>query len=113
MTRGTLASHCDSEESNTLALNLANEIVTGKRDVASAQDFLKSTLTKSMAGKSSPYTDKLMFSPSSSGSMNEATPVEQNPATPAELNSATPAEQKPAPPAQPQDESKPSAPYGN
>ena len=63
-TRGTLASHCGSEGSNTLALNLANEIVTGKRDVASAQDFLKSTLMKSMAGKSSPYMEKLMFSSS-------------------------------------------------
>lgn len=61
-TRGTLASHCDSEGSNILALNLADEIVASKRDVASAKDFLKSTLTKSLAGKSSPYMDKLLFS---------------------------------------------------
>jgi hypothetical protein len=64
VTRGTLASHCDSEAANTLALNLADEIVTGKRSVASAKDFLKSTLMKSMAGKASPYEEKLMFSTS-------------------------------------------------
>lgn len=65
-TRVTLASHCDSESSNTLALNLANEIVTGKRDVASAKSLLHSTLMKGVAGKSSPLMDKLQFEPSSS-----------------------------------------------
>lgn len=60
-TRGTLSSHCDSEEANTLALNLADEIVSGKRDVASAKEFLKTTLSESMAGKSSSYMKKLMF----------------------------------------------------
>lgn len=63
-TRGTLASTSDSEKSNILALNIANEIVTGTRDVASAKSFLKKTLQESMAGKSSPYTEGLMFTPS-------------------------------------------------
>lgn len=66
-TRGTLASHCDTEKANTLALNLANEIVTGKRTVASAKAFLRDTMMKTMAGKDSPYTEKLMFMPSSRG----------------------------------------------
>jgi hypothetical protein len=86
-TRGTLASHCDSEAANTLALNLANEIVTGKRDVASAKDFLKSTLMKSMAGKTSPYTEKLMFSSSPKESMpgmpGEEPVIEKNALPPA------------------------------
>jgi hypothetical protein len=73
LTRGTLASHCDSEKSNILALNLANEIVTGKRDVASAKGFLKTTMRVTLAGKSSPYTDKLMFS----GSQPAANPAEE------------------------------------
>jgi hypothetical protein len=84
VTRGTLSSHCDSEGANFLALNLANEIVTGKRDVASAKDFQKGTLTKSMAGKSSPYMDKLMFSASSSSSMKEGTPAEEQSESPAQ-----------------------------
>jgi hypothetical protein len=85
-TRGTLASSCDTEGCNYLALNLANDIATGKRDVASAKDFFKNTMTKSLSGKSSPEMEKLMFptsgsssspssspsaSPSSSGSMDE------------------------------------------
>lgn len=61
ITRGTLSSHCDSEKANLLALNLANEIVTGKRDVDSAKRFLKDTMRETMAGKTSPYTEKLQF----------------------------------------------------
>jgi hypothetical protein len=64
--RGTLAVQGDSEQHNVLALNLANEIVTGKRDVASARSFMKKTLMESMAGKSSPYVDSLKFTPAPS-----------------------------------------------
>jgi len=85
-TRGTLASSCDTEGCNYLALNLANDIATGKRDVASAKDFFKNTMTKSLSGKSSPEMEKLMFTPgssssgpsanpSSSGSMDESQPA--------------------------------------
>src|SRR3569832_91432 len=44
-TRGTLSSSCDTEGCNYLALNLANDIATGKRDVASAKDFFRNTMT--------------------------------------------------------------------
>lgn len=94
VTRGTLASSCDTEGCNFLALNLANDIVTGKRDVASAKDFFSSTLTKSLSGKSSPYMEKLQFSTSGassgSGSMNETPPSE-----------ATPSQTKPVEPTAP------------
>ncbi len=60
-TRGELSSHCDAEKSNILALNVAHEVATGKRDVADARRFLRDTMMKSMAGKSSPYMEKLMF----------------------------------------------------
>lgn len=60
-TRGTLSSRCDSEKANTLALNLAHEIATGKRDVESAKRFMGDTMKKTMAGKSSHYTEKLLF----------------------------------------------------
>ena len=36
-TRGELSARCDSEESNLLAINLAHEIISGKRDVKSAR----------------------------------------------------------------------------
>ena len=58
---GTLSARSDSESANILALNLADEIVRGKRDVDSARDFMRDTLRKSLAGKSSPYMDHLLF----------------------------------------------------
>ena len=58
---GTLSARSDSEETNILALNLADEIVRNKRDVDSARDFMRDNLSKSMAGKSSPYMDHLLF----------------------------------------------------
>ena len=77
--KGTLASRGDSEKTNILALNLANEIVTGKRDAASAKDFMQKTQSEAMAGKSSPYTDKLMFTPSSSNQGGSSAPSQAAP----------------------------------
>lgn len=90
-TRGTLASHCDSEKANTLALNLADEIVNGKRTVASAKSFLRNTLEKSMAGKSSDYMDTLRFKTSApAGSVPSAEPSNANPsATPSSTPSGS------------------------
>jgi hypothetical protein len=62
--RKVVAVHSDSEEHNTLALNLIDEIVTGARDVESARRFWKRTIEESLAGRSSPYTEGLMFTPS-------------------------------------------------
>lgn len=62
-THGVIAANGDSEKANTLALNLAHDIITGKRSVASAKSFYRDTLMKEVAGKSSPYTDKLQFTP--------------------------------------------------
>ena len=61
--RRKLRANSDSEKNNILALNLANEIVTGVRDVSSARALWKKTILESMAGKSSPYTERLMFTP--------------------------------------------------
>jgi hypothetical protein len=59
--RGLISSNTDSEKNNILALNLAHEVATGKRNAASARDFRAKTTRESMAGKSSPYTETLMF----------------------------------------------------
>lgn len=66
-TKGTVASRCDSEKSNFLALNLAKDIISGKRDVESARRFMSDTMAKTLAGKSSEYSERLMFSPATSG----------------------------------------------
>jgi hypothetical protein len=65
-TKGTVAARCDHERHNMLALNLAHDIIEGKRDVESARRFFADTIAKQMAGRSSPYTEKLLFSPSAS-----------------------------------------------
>ncbi len=43
-TKGEIAARCDKEEANFLALNLANEIATGKRSVESARKFYAETI---------------------------------------------------------------------
>jgi hypothetical protein len=60
---GTLTAQSDSEGSNLLALNLADEIATGKRSPESAKMFRLKTVFLSEAGKRSPYMEKLLFAP--------------------------------------------------
>jgi hypothetical protein len=106
-TRGTLASNCDTEGCNFLALNLANDIATGKRDVASAKDFFKNTMTKSLSGKSSPEMEKLQFSTSGSSSssspdsMNESAPMDKSGVTPAPQPEQSPSGTQPSEPSAP------------
>jgi hypothetical protein len=61
--RKELVARGESEEANLLALNLADEIVEGKRTPAEAAEFYDRTLKLSRSGKSSSYMFRLMFSP--------------------------------------------------
>ncbi len=56
-----LSSRSDSEAMNYLSLNLADEIVHGKRTVEEARDFYTKTARLSAAGKSSPYLNGFIF----------------------------------------------------
>jgi hypothetical protein len=60
-TKGTLAARCDKEEMNFLALNLAHDIVTGKRSVEAARAFYAKTAMAFMKGQKHPYTKALQF----------------------------------------------------
>jgi hypothetical protein len=60
---GQLSARSESESTNFLTMNLADEIVTGKREVADARDFYKKTVSLSKSGKSSPYMSGLLFPP--------------------------------------------------
>ncbi len=60
-TKGVMSARCDKEEMNFLALNLANDIVTGKRSVADARKFYAETAMAFMKGQASPYTQGLQF----------------------------------------------------
>lgn len=61
-TRGELSAQCDKEEANFLALNLAHDVINGKRTVADARAFYATTMKAFMQGdKSSPYLQGIMF----------------------------------------------------
>lgn len=54
-TKGELSARCDKEEVNFLAINLAQEVATGKRSVEEARKFYAETAKAFKEGKSSPY----------------------------------------------------------
>jgi len=62
-TAGEISARCDKEGANFLALNLANEIVTGKRSVRDARKMYGEQITAMKAKQPAPYTEKLLFSP--------------------------------------------------
>jgi len=62
-TNGTLSARCDKEEANFLALNLAHDIINGKRTVEDARMMYAKTITGLMNGEKSDYTSGLMFKP--------------------------------------------------
>ncbi|HZW06178.1 MAG TPA: hypothetical protein VFF65_03565, partial [Phycisphaerales bacterium] len=67
VTKGCLAAKCDKESHNLLALNLANDICTGKKTATEARDYFARAIADEMAGKSDPYLERLAFTPASAG----------------------------------------------
>jgi hypothetical protein len=64
-TKGELTARCDTEAANMLALNLADEVVTGKRVVISAREEFARQLSVATT-KEAPLTEKLVvLSPTS------------------------------------------------
>jgi hypothetical protein len=57
---GIVSARSNSETANYLALNLAADIARGKRTPAQADRFFTRTIRLSEAGKSSPYTERLL-----------------------------------------------------
>jgi hypothetical protein len=60
-TAGTLSARGPDERDNFIALNLAHEVVEGKRSVDGARAAYAQTVQLTLAGKSSPYTQGLLF----------------------------------------------------
>jgi hypothetical protein len=60
-TKGTMSARCDKEAMNYLALNLAHDIVTGKRSVEGARDFYAERARAFKKGETHPYTQGLVF----------------------------------------------------
>ena len=53
----------ESEAKNLLAMNLADEVIQGKKTPEEALEFYRKTVELSAAGKTSPYMEGLQFRP--------------------------------------------------
>ena len=62
-TRGTLSARCDLEGHNILTLNLAHDIVTGKKSASAARKAFGEIVGEDMLGKHPPYVEALQFKP--------------------------------------------------
>ncbi|MDP8959046.1 MAG: hypothetical protein M3N51_07570 [Actinomycetota bacterium] len=62
-TAGQIAARCDHEPYNTLTLNLAVEIIEGRRSVEDARRFYGETAAAFVLGRPAPYAEKLQFTP--------------------------------------------------
>lgn len=60
-TKGEISARCDKEEMNFLALNLAKEIVDGKKGVEAARNEYAKSAMAFMMGNTNDYTDDLNF----------------------------------------------------
>jgi hypothetical protein len=60
-TKGEISARCDKEEMNFLALNLANDVATGKKTVEEARSYYARAAKEFMQGKMDPYVKQLQF----------------------------------------------------
>lgn len=61
-TKGEIAARCDKEQANFLAINLANEVATGRRTVDDARRFYAESIQQMMkTGKANEYLQGLRF----------------------------------------------------
>jgi hypothetical protein len=74
-TKGTLSARCDKEEMNFLALNLANDIITGKKTVEEARDYYAKTARKFKEGGTDTYLQGLQFTVAQQDSQDKDTPA--------------------------------------
>jgi hypothetical protein len=62
-TQGTISARCDKEGNNFLALNLANDIITGKKTVEDARLAYGNIVKEKMNGGNPEYMKGLSFAP--------------------------------------------------
>ncbi len=60
-TKGEISARCDAEEANFLAINLANDVATGQRNVEEARAFYAETMMAFKSGQSDPYVEGFVF----------------------------------------------------
>jgi hypothetical protein len=62
-TRGELSARCHDEEANFLALNLANDIIEGKKSVQEAREYYAHEFLAYRKKEPTPYMEDLRFEP--------------------------------------------------
>jgi hypothetical protein len=62
-TAGQIGARCDNEAANTLTLNLAVEIMEGRRTVEDARELYAETLAAYSMGRDAPFAERLLFEP--------------------------------------------------
>jgi hypothetical protein len=67
ITKGEMAAMCDKEPMNFLAINLAHEIILGKKSVEEARQFQAETVKAFLKGDHHPYTQQFIFEPADGG----------------------------------------------
>ncbi len=60
-TKGEVSARCDMEAANILALNLMNDIVTGKCDAEKAREIYSEVTGAYVLNQPAPYAEKLQF----------------------------------------------------
>ena len=74
-TRGELSAHCDSEKQNLIALNIANDIVKGDRNVEQALAYHAQIIVGLRDGEPETYPQKLRFKPSAAADAADEAPL--------------------------------------
>ncbi len=74
-TRGEMSARCDLEGHNILTLNLANDIVMGKKSAEEARKAFGQNVVDDAMGKYPPYTTALQFQPKKDDVMFADKPV--------------------------------------
>ena len=70
-TSGEISARCDKEAANFLALNLAHEIVTGKRSVEEARRTYAEQIMAMKAKRPAPYTQRLIVQVPAAGATGD------------------------------------------
>lgn len=66
-TAGEMSARCDLEGHNVLTLNLARDIIEGKKNVKQARAAFAEHVVEDVAGKHPDYVEKLLFTPHAQG----------------------------------------------
>jgi hypothetical protein len=72
-TQGLISARCHDEQANSLALNLARDIVQGEKTAGEARAYYVDEMVRYRAKQPTPYMDRLQFAPQSDAGDRDVT----------------------------------------